>query len=164
MYESSKRLVSFSPTRSCRPPSGELLIAIDKSYLDCSLQSTTTSIMMLRRTLGPPSSRLLRAAYTTRAPRGPRSTLPRHQQPSRIPKAPESSPGLSHKGSSKVDAVSDALRDIDADKNNLLSPVHIPEDPNGVLNERHPAAGILANSSIVVQRQLELMNVMLWVC
>jgi len=116
--------------------------------------------MMLRKALRPPSSHFLRAAYATRT-KGPRSTLPRHQQPSRIPKAPESSPGLSHKGSSKVDAVSDALRDANADQNNLLSPVHIPEDPNSVLNERHPAAAILANSSVVVQRQLELMNVML---
>ena len=119
------------------------------------------SIMMLPKALRPPSTRLLRATYTTRAPRGPRNSLPRHQRPSRIPKAPESSPGLTQKGSSKVDAVSDALRDTNAEQNNLLSPVHIPEDPNGVLNESHPAAGILANSSIVVQRQLELMNVML---
>lgn len=115
---------------------------------------------MLRKALRPPSH-FLRAAYTTRAPKRPRSSFPRHQQPSRIPKAPESSPGLIQKGTSKVDAVSDALRDTNADQNNLLSPVHIPEDPHGVLNERHPAAGILANLSIVVQRQLELMNVML---
>jgi hypothetical protein len=39
--------------------------------------------------------------------------------------------------------------------------VHIPEDPNGVLNERHPAFPLLANSAIVVTRQLELMNVLL---
>lgn len=37
----------------------------------------------------------------------------------------------------------------------------IPEDPDGVLNEKHPATSILLNSSIVVTRQLELMNVML---
>ncbi|KAL8740240.1 MAG: hypothetical protein Q9190_007035 [Brigantiaea leucoxantha] len=54
--------------------------------------------------------------------------------------------------------VSDALRETRPEDNNLLSPVHIPEDPNGVLNEKHPAASILTNSSIVVQRQLELMN------
>lgn len=117
--------------------------------------------MMLRQILRPPSARLLRAGYATQVPRGPRNTLPRHQQPSRIPKAPESSHDLSNKGSSKVEAVSEALRDANADQNNLLSPVHIPEDPNGVLNERHPAAVLLANSAIVVQRQLELMNVML---
>ncbi|KAI9877373.1 MAG: Phospholipid scramblase 3 [Pleopsidium flavum] len=116
---------------------------------------------MLRKILRPPSLRLLRASYANKAQKGPRNTFPRHQQPSRIPKAPESSPGLSKEGSSRVEAVSDALRDTKADQNNLLSPVYIPEDPNGVLNERHPAAGLLANSSIVVQRQLELMNVMI---
>ncbi|KAL2825901.1 Scramblase-domain-containing protein [Aspergillus cavernicola] len=46
-------------------------------------------------------------------------------------------------------------------QNTLLSPVHIPEDPRGVLKESHPAAGILTNSGLVIQRQLELMNVMI---
>lgn len=116
---------------------------------------------MLRKILRPPSSRLLRAGFSKKAGKGPRNTFPRHQQPSRIPKAPESSPGLTNQASSKVEAVSDALRGTNADQNNLLSPVHIPEDPNGIVNERHPAAGLLANSAIVVQRQLELMNVMM---
>lgn len=61
----------------------------------------------------------------------------------------------------KKPSLSDALRDTKEEDNNLLSPVHVPEDPFGVLNERHPAATILANSGIVVQRQLELMNVMI---
>ena len=62
---------------------------------------------------------------------------------------------------SSLEAVSDALRTADTQENNLLSPVRIPEDPDGVLTEKHPAAAILSNSAIVVQRQLELMNVML---
>ncbi|KAL4788446.1 Scramblase-domain-containing protein [Aspergillus varians] len=49
----------------------------------------------------------------------------------------------------------------DPAQNTLLSPVFIPEDPRGVLKESHPATGILANSGLVVQRQLELMNVMI---
>lgn len=49
----------------------------------------------------------------------------------------------------------------DPAQNTLLSPVYIPEDPHGVLKESHPATGILANSGLVVQRQLELMNVMI---
>lgn len=57
--------------------------------------------------------------------------------------------------------LSDALKDTKNEDNSLLSPVHIPEDPDGILNEKHPAASILANSGIVVQRQLELMNVMI---
>lgn len=36
----------------------------------------------------------------------------------------------------------------------------MPEDPNGVLKENHPATRILANSGLVVQRQLEIMNLM----
>lgn len=62
--------------------------------------------------------------------------------------------------SSSPDTVSSALQNTSADDNNLLAPVHITEDPNGVLNEKHPAASILANSAIVVQRQLELMNLL----
>ncbi|MCJ1473581.1 hypothetical protein MMC13_002232 [Lambiella insularis] len=58
-------------------------------------------------------------------------------------------------------SVSDVLRDTNSEENNLLSPVHVPEDPDGILNERHPATKILANSAIVVQRQIEMMNIML---
>lgn len=49
----------------------------------------------------------------------------------------------------------------DPSQNTLLSPVHIPEDPNAVLKEKHPAANVLANSGLVIQRQLEMMNVMM---
>lgn len=42
-----------------------------------------------------------------------------------------------------------------------MSPVHIPEDPQGILKSDHPSMGLLANSSIIVQRQLEMMNVFL---
>ncbi|KAJ5495209.1 hypothetical protein N7539_000325 [Penicillium diatomitis] len=49
----------------------------------------------------------------------------------------------------------------DPAKNTLLAPVYMPEDPNGVLKENHPATNILANSGLVVQRQLEMMNVMI---
>ncbi|KAL4950847.1 Scramblase-domain-containing protein [Aspergillus filifer] len=51
--------------------------------------------------------------------------------------------------------------DYDPAQNTLLSPVYIPENPNGVLKKTHPAIGILANSGLVVQRQLEMMNVMI---
>ena len=46
--------------------------------------------------------------------------------------------------------------------NSLLSPVYIPEDPNGVLKSSHPAARLLDNSGLVVQRQLELGNLLLY--
>ncbi|OJD24810.1 hypothetical protein ACJ73_03832 [Blastomyces percursus] len=58
-------------------------------------------------------------------------------------------------------SVSATLRDTNPQDNTLLSPVHIPEDPNAVLKETHPAAELLANSGLVVQRQLEMMNVLL---
>ena len=49
-----------------------------------------------------------------------------------------------------------------SDENNpLLAPVHIPEDANAVLKSDHPARNVLAESGIVVQRQIEMMNVFL---
>lgn len=48
----------------------------------------------------------------------------------------------------------------DAD-NPLLAPVHIPDDPNAVLKSGHPSTNLLAESGIVVQRQIEMMNVFL---
>lgn len=57
--------------------------------------------------------------------------------------------------------MSSSLRDTSAEDNSLLTPVNIPEDPDGVLNEKHPAADLLSHSSLVVTRQLEMMNVML---
>ena len=135
-----------------------------------------------------PSGSLLRAGFATSKPRcralplGPRGStrhppppkqIPRQPQSSRLPqqkhgqpqqeapKSHESSPEAQIPKQSSTDLVSDALRDQDSQANNLLSPVHIPEDPDGVLNERHPATSILSNSAIVVTRQLELMNVMI---
>ncbi|KAJ5958768.1 uncharacterized protein N7479_005918 [Penicillium vulpinum] len=49
----------------------------------------------------------------------------------------------------------------DPSQNTLLSPVYLPEDPRGVLKENHPAISILANSGIVVQRELEMMNILI---
>ncbi|ETN44660.1 uncharacterized protein HMPREF1541_10330 [Cyphellophora europaea CBS 101466] len=48
----------------------------------------------------------------------------------------------------------------DAD-NPLLAPVHIPDDPHAVLKSGHPSTNLLAESGIVVQRQIEMMNVFL---
>ena len=139
------------------------------------------------RTLRPTGS-FLRAGFATSKPRcralppGPRGSVGRPPPPKPIPRQPQRSPlpqqdpkqqqseasqgqASSPEGqepkTSSVDVVSNALRDQDSQANNLLSPVHIPEDPGGVLNERHPATSILSNSAIVVTRQLEIMNVML---
>ncbi|KAK4692867.1 hypothetical protein P7C71_g4419, partial [Lecanoromycetidae sp. Uapishka_2] len=126
----------------------------------------------------PQSGSLLRAGFATSKPRtraqapGPRRSVRRPPPPKPPPKRPSYQPQSSHRPQdrpseapkelqSSVDSVSHALKNADADSNNLLSPVHVPEDPHGVLNEKHPATSILSNSAIVVTRQLELMNVML---
>ena len=81
-----------------------------------------------------------------------------HQSSSEQLKSSSESPSVKQ---SPLEAVSLALRNVDQEHNSLLSPVFVPEDPDGVLNEKHPATSILSNSSIVVTRQLELMNIML---
>jgi hypothetical protein len=47
----------------------------------------------------------------------------------------------------------------EASSSDLVSEVHIPADPNGVLPPDHPALAILGNSSLVIQRQIEMMNI-----
>ena len=48
-----------------------------------------------------------------------------------------------------------------SDSSDLISEVRIPVDHDGVLASDHPVLSILGNSSIVIQRQVEMMNVML---
>jgi hypothetical protein len=116
----------------------------------------------LQRQLAPTRIRALSSFKTHGSQRGPRNSIQRpdpvisrrtvdpsksaEQQPSE-PAAPE-----------PQDAENP---NYDPSQNTLLAPVHIPEDPNGVLKETHPATSILANSGLVVQRQLEMMNVMM---
>lgn len=121
---------------------------------------------MLVRRIGHPAIRITRVRFaSTRPPdqsgyafrRGRQATPsssqasnPPQQQQQAVPPSPPSPP-----------SVSETLHNQSADENNLLAPVHIPEDPNAVLKERHPATSILAQSGLVVQRQLEMMNVFL---
>lgn len=112
---------------------------------------------------------LLRAGYASQKPQIPPVPRRTAKRPPPIPPPPRSKsssqppppsePPQEQKQSS-IDAISGALRTTNAEDNNLLSPVHVPEDPNGILTSDHPATSILANSAIVVTRQLELMNVM----
>ena len=55
----------------------------------------------------------------------------------------------------------DVLANTDPKKNPLLVPVHIPEDANAVLRSNHPAADLLTQPALVVQRQLEMMNLLI---
>ncbi|ORY03317.1 Scramblase-domain-containing protein [Clohesyomyces aquaticus] len=102
--------------------------------------------------LQQPSRRLLR----TRPPKPP---PPPHSPPP--PSDPPQSGDTPQHEPSKVEAVSTALSQTPDSDNNLVTPVHIPEDPNAVLKETHPAMQLLDNSSLVVQRQLEMMNVLM---
>lgn len=58
-------------------------------------------------------------------------------------------------------SVSNVLANTDDAANNLLAPVHIPEDANAIIKSSHPATNILAQSGLVVQRQIEMMNIFL---
>ncbi|OAP64680.1 hypothetical protein AYL99_00652 [Fonsecaea erecta] len=61
----------------------------------------------------------------------------------------------------KSPSMEDLLANTDPENNSLLAPVHIAEDANAILKSDHPAADILTQSGIVVQRQLEMMNVLI---
>ncbi|KAF2246103.1 Scramblase-domain-containing protein [Trematosphaeria pertusa] len=109
----------------------------------------------LRRT--PPPQRTIPGNpwYSSRQPQQPPSSnKPENRAPNKPSQSPPNEP-------SKVEAVSHALAQTPDADNNLVTPVHIPEDANGVLKETHPAMRILENSAIVVQRQLEMMNVLM---
>ena len=102
-----------------------------------------------------------RALSTRNAPqRGPRGRIQRPSPPPRIPPRASQSSSEPKAEQTKVEAVSNALSEKPAEENELITPVHIPEDPHGVLREAHPATSILANSAIIIQRQLEMMNVL----
>lgn len=49
----------------------------------------------------------------------------------------------------------------ETNSSDLVSEVHIPADPHGVLTPDHPALAILGNSSLVIQRQIEMMNIII---
>ncbi|KAL4927787.1 scramblase family protein [Aspergillus undulatus] len=97
------------------------------------------------------SASSLRRRAAAAPSRGPRNSI-RRPPPIPRPAAP-SDADIGNTGT--------RVPDYDPSQNTLLSPIYIPEDPNGVLKETHPATGILANSGLVVQRQLEMMNVMI---
>jgi len=103
-----------------------------------------------------------RASLATQSRRGNAKATPFIPRARKLGKSP--SPAAAPPPSpppTPPDTVSKALHDADPKINNLLAPVHCPEDPNGVLRSNHPATKILENSAIVVQRELEMMNIML---
>lgn len=110
----------------------------------------------------PPSFPSLRATFATKNSRrrfqGSLHTYKQRFQSLPIQKPLQTSSQSSREEPASTNAISNALRDAKVQDNNLLAPVHVPEDPSGVIKEKHPAARILSTSAIVVQRQLELMN------
>ncbi|KAL8910296.1 MAG: hypothetical protein Q9172_007848 [Xanthocarpia lactea] len=121
-----------------------------------SLQPSTCLRCAYRATLATGRVRRPSRPLRTNARSRPSRALPSGSRP-----WAQSSDEQSQEKPEKKLTLSEALRDTKNDDNSLLSPVHVPEDPDGVLNEKHPAANILTNSGLVVQRQLELMNVMI---
>ncbi|OCL09346.1 Scramblase-domain-containing protein [Glonium stellatum] len=90
-----------------------------------------------------------------------RSSLNKQPPPSPLPRRQQNPSAETREQPSKLEAVSENLSQSSDGENTLLTPVHIPEDPHGVLKETHPAMPMLDNSSIVIQRQLEMMNVLM---
>lgn len=58
---------------------------------------------------------------------------------------------------SRNELLSTALAETES--SDLVAPVNIPDDPDGVLHKNHPAMVLLNNSSLVIQRQIEMMNI-----
>ena len=136
------------------------------------------SICTLQPQVANPARLLLRAGFKSSRPRcrslpsGPRGTVRREnppkrhskwssgqfKQPSKTLKPTASSP---KDAQTTLNALSTALRETSEESNDLLAPVDIPDDSDGVLRPDHPATGILSHSSVVVTRQLEMMNVLL---
>ena len=88
---------------------------------------------------------------------------PSHRTPNITPKPQDTSsqsPGAAFKPPKPL-SVSETLAGADPAQNNLLAPVHIPEDEGAIIKSQHPATKLLANSGLVVQRQIEMMNLFL---
>ncbi|OXV09071.1 hypothetical protein Egran_03166 [Elaphomyces granulatus] len=122
---------------------------------------------MWSKQLRSPALRRLSRAISTRpqTSHGPRKTLQRIRFPQHTSgqrnQSSSKNPEPENHPTSTSESLSSTLRNTEPERNSLLSPIHIPEDPNAVLKDQHPAAKLLTNSGLVVQRQLELMNVML---
>ncbi|KAJ5512715.1 hypothetical protein N7463_002267 [Penicillium fimorum] len=114
-------------------------------------------LRFLQKQWTPARTRALSSFRSHASPRGPRDSMKR---PKPIPSSRKAEPLDQYEpaASESQDATNP---NYDPSQNTLLSPVYLPEDPRGVLKETHPAISILANSGIVVQRQLEMMNVLI---
>jgi len=104
----------------------------------------------------PNAYRFLSTLRDTPRGNGPRINSNRGSPP------PSKRPSIQSYQSSKPTS-SETPVDYTDEDNTLLTPINIPEDKNAVLRRSHPAAEILGNSALVIQRQLELGNILLYV-
>lgn len=173
MKSTSPSLIQISEESSCQPlHSHSVYYCITIVYL----LSTYIAIMWCRAIVRPPTIQRAtnRAALSTfRTHQNPRGRRTPSQPIRRTPSSPSSSSSSpqpqpqpqsqSQPHNPEPQETSRPNPDYNPAQNTLLSPVHVPEDPNGALRGDHPATNILANSGLVVQRQLEMMNVMMYV-
>lgn len=156
---SESRLLSFKsqPDFLNTPTHRHILLWVKTSKI-----SASTAMWIAR--LRPPSLRgspLHRSLSTLRnrnPHRGPRNSIIR---PEPIPSSQRPAEASEQVQPASAESKNAYNATYDPSQNTLLSPVHIPEDPNAVLKENHPATKLLANSGLVVQRQLEMINVMM---
>ena len=116
---------------------------------------------MIIRSLRPCAQRISGVRYVSasRDPLRKKASPPRQApNPSAQPLNPSSQSTDTPSDPPKPLSVSETLAAADPASNNLLAPVYIPEDPNAVIKSQHPATRLLANSGLVVQRQIEMMN------
>jgi hypothetical protein len=119
---------------------------------------------MIVRSLRPPALRISGARYISvqRDPLRKKSSTARHTpNPSSNPQDASLRPPVEASEPAKLPSVSETLAGADPAHNNLLAPVHIPEDEGAIIKSQHPATKLLANSGLVVQRQIEMMNLFL---
>lgn len=119
---------------------------------------------MIVRSLRPPALRISGARYLSvqRDPLHNKSSPTRRTpNPSSNPQDASLNPPVEASESAKLPSVSETLARADPAHNNLLAPVHIPEDEGAIIKSQHPSTKLLANSGLVVQRQIEMMNLFL---
>ena len=120
---------------------------------------------MLTRSLRPRALRIKSARYisTQRDPLRRKASTPRAapNPPLSKQRAASSRPPDGAANTPKPPSVSETLAGADPAHNNLLVPVYIPEDERAIIKSQHPATKLLANSGLVVQRQIEMMNLFL---
>jgi hypothetical protein len=125
-----------------------------------TLHTTQMFTGSIARTLR--TSTVCRSFSSLRSTRGgpaARRTVGRRPPPSGIPvNATKASQQLLE----KLESSSQTHNAPESQYNSLLTPVHIPEDPGAVIKSTHPAARLLENSALVVQRNLELGNIILY--